>query len=141
MAIETIVHTLTEKKFFDGQQEHNLEIHKLACVADSTDGSFSLAVTKPLLGRIQHFVHDPGGTAPTNLFDAVLTHPTHGYDIAGGALTDLATATTQLYYPEDGSGNPFVGGIYVEGILPVLTWANQSVNSAISDLYIYLLKY
>jgi hypothetical protein len=140
MAVETITHTVTEKKFFDGQVEHNVEIHKLACVADSTDGSFSLAVTIPLFGVIYQFIHDPGSPAPTASFDAVLTHPDHGYDIAGGALTDLHTSNTEMYMPEDGATNILPRGVLVEGILPTLTWANQAVNSAKADLYIYLLK-
>ena len=140
MAAETITCTSTIKKIFDGTVEHELEILKAACVCDTGDGTFSLAFTLPITGRIQHFVTDPGGTAPDANYDLVLTHPTHGYDLAGGALTNLAAATTELWFPEDGATNIFANGIWVEGVLPTLTAAQQTTVGAIFDLYIYILK-
>jgi hypothetical protein len=140
MAAETLTETRTYKKIFDGQDEHELEIIKCACVCDTGDGTFSLAMSNPINGRIVQFITDPGSPAPTNLYDMVLTHPTHGYDIMGGAGADLLTATTELKYPEDGAANPFPNGVWVEGVTPTITLTNQSENGAKFDLYIYVRK-
>lgn len=147
MAVETITCTTTETdiairdgNFQDRRIVQRIEVIKVACVCDTGDGSFSLALTTPLLGRIQQFVTDPGATAPDANYDMVLTHPTHGYDIAGGALTNLAAATTEIWFPEDGATAIWPLGIWVEGVLPTLTFAQQTVVGAIVDLYIYILK-
>ena len=148
MAIEEITCTSTETDitirdgdFQDARIVQRIEVIKCAMKGDTTDGTFSLPMTLPITGRIQQFVTDPSGvTAPDANYDLVLTHPDHGYDIAGGALTNLSDTATQIWFPEDGAAAIWPLGIWVEGVTPTITAAQQTTVSALWDLYIFILK-
>lgn len=111
---------------------------KMAFTADAADGSFpSTAMTFPIDGFVFQVIVDEGGTAPTDDYDIVITD-THGIDIMNGGLADLTADAIKA--PEIASANSYTTEVYVRGT-PTVVITNNSVNSALVDVWIYWREY
>lgn len=113
-----------------------------SCVASADDASFpstatDTAITAAINGLfIAEVRTNPGGTAPTNLYDMVL-NDTDGIDLMGGALADRLTATSQRAIPILATG--VYGTTMVDGAL-TLVITNNLVNSAIAVVKVLLTR-
>jgi hypothetical protein len=140
MAAETLTQTLHATIKSDaGASRKMLQIIKLAIVTSTVDGSCSIDTTEKLTGKLLQIVTDPGTPAPTNLYDLVLNHKTYGNDLAGGALADRLTATTQQVWPSDGT-NPITHGVWLDDTLLTVVTSNQSEAGAKFDIYLFIEK-
>ena len=94
-----------------------------------TDGTFtSWTPTAPnhmVNGMILRFETDPGGTAPTALYDISMTD-SRGVRIDGGSLDNRSATVTEMVTPVLGSDYKFTPN---QGFL-TLGISNNSVNSA-----------
>jgi hypothetical protein len=100
------------------------------CTADSSDGSYpsTSGSTWNIDGFVLLVETDPGSTAPTDNYDIVLNDK-YGADIMGGDLADRDSSATERVKRVE----------FVDGrITPVIT--NNSVNSAVIVIYIYVAK-
>lgn len=93
------------------------------------------ATTLPINGYVTRVVTDPGGTAPTALYDITLTTTNNGEDIMGGKLADRSATVTEAMRPYDSASGTY-GDTYVAGTL-ILTVTNNLVNSATGTVTIY----
>lgn len=81
-----------------------------------TDGSFtSTAITAATLTKLANYYlyemeTDPGSTAPTDLYDIVITASATGYsyDVLGGRGANRSTTVTQSVLPANTTGSRFV---------------------------------
>ncbi len=113
----------------------------LTCTGDGSDGSFPATplVTK-FSGELIRMVTNPGATAPTNLYDVVLTDA-DAIDVLYGAGANLLTATTEENWLAAHSTAANKGYLQnpVISVEDVLTWTitNNSANSAIIVAKLY----
>lgn len=101
------------------------------------DGSFT-ACTLPgmsatTFGQIIAVETDPGGTAPTNLYDITLTDA-QSNDVMGGSLANRSTTATQRAAPLLTSGTEWPAPFY--GTL-TLNITNNAVNAATGSVRVY----
>lgn len=113
----------------------------LTCTADGSDGSFpATALVTKFSGELIRMVTNPGATAPTNLYDIVLTDA-DAIDVLYGAGANLLTATTEENWLAAHSTAANKGYLQnpVISVEDVLTWTitNNSVNSAIIVAKLY----
>ncbi len=126
--------TVTEGKstFLDGK----MVLLKFHCVGDSSNGTFPATSSAIATGGyITRVIVDPGSTAPTALYDITVTDET-GADVMVGLLTNLSASVTkevEPYYSDLAiyGDKPFAVGL-------TLTISNNSVASAIVDVYIFV---
>jgi hypothetical protein len=57
----------------------------------------------------------------------------------GGAVLNAAAATTEMWWPSDGT-NPVQRGVWVDDVLLTVTFAQQTANGAKVDIYLYVLR-
>lgn len=108
-------------------------------VADAADGSVP-STSIPMHGWLVKVVTNPGATAPTANWDAVLGDPDDSaLDVLAGAIANRHTSTTEQVYPmiagapgTVSSTHVFLSGTYTLAI------SGNSVNSATGDLHFYL---
>lgn len=119
----------------------NAEFVVISWVADSADGSVP-STTLGLFGYVQKIVTNPGATAPTANYDMALGDPSDStLDVLAGAIANRHTSNTEQVYPAIAgtigtvsSFHPFLSGTYTFSL------ANNSVNSALGTVEIYLTK-
>lgn len=87
-------------------------------------------------GYVFMVVTNPGGTAPTTLYDITLTDA-DGVDIMGGKLADRSATASEQAIPAVMTG--VYGGRYVIGGL-TLNISNNSVNGAGGTVVIYVAR-
>ncbi len=116
-----------------GSNRHGVRVITVAWTAD-TDGSFTnYEIAIPPRGFIMQVITDPGSTAPTDNYDIALLD-SDSVDVMGGELANRDTANTE-------QGSPLIGNAYgpryISGKL-TLTITNNSVNSAVGEVIIYV---
>lgn len=111
----------------------DVDVWTIAWTSD-TDGSYTNYTTEwNVDGYVFMVVTDPGATAPTGAYDITL-NDSDGVDIMGGELGDLDASLTEQAVPKIGNA---YGTRFVKGPL-VLTISNNSVDSAVGEVIIYI---
>lgn len=126
--------TRTFRSYGKGGPQKNLEEISTTFTADAADGSVPV-LNIQLCGFLIKVITNPGSTAPTANYDAILGDPKDAVlDAAAGFLANRHTSNTEVVYPVgSGAAAPiFLCGSYA------LTVTNNSVNSATSNFTFYL---
>lgn len=102
--------------------------------ADDADGSFDTIALPDISGRLLTIITNPGATAPTDNYDITLVDD-EGIDRLQGVGANRDTANSEeaaIVY----SGTEIHPPV-VDGDVLTLTTANNAVNSAIVEVFIY----
>lgn len=95
----------------------------------------STETTWPIDGYVFLVITNPGGTAPTALYDIVL-NDTSGFDIMGGELANRSDTVTEQAVPKISS---VYGSRFVSGKLTfVLTGNSVSAGTGTVEIYYYV---
>ena len=113
----------------------------LTCTGDASDGSFpATSLVTKFSGELIRMVTNPGGTAPPDLYEIVLTDA-DAIDVLYGAGANLLTAPTEENWLAAHSTAANKGYLQnpVISVEDVLTWTitTNSVNSAIIVAKLY----
>ena len=101
---------------------------------DASDGSIPATTsTWAIDGYVILVVTNPGTTKPTDNYDITLTD-TDSVDVMGGELANRDNTNTEQVVPKI---DTVYGGRWVSGHL-ILTITNQSVNSALGTVVVYI---
>ena len=101
---------------------------------DASDGKVSATPSIVSIdGYIILVITNPGGTAPTTLYDITLTDG-DSIDVMGGQLADRSATLTEQVVPKIGT---VYGGRWVSGIL-TLNITNQDVHSATGTVKVFI---
>jgi hypothetical protein len=123
-------------------QNTNIKTLTFSWTGDSADGTVpstasSTTNTSAIEGMcIYHVITNPGGTAPTALYDIVLNDE-DGMDMMGGTLANRSATLTELAVPLLDSTNVVAGCRMVNGTITMVI-TNQSVNSAVGVIKVFL---
>lgn len=131
MAGSSVTWDLVEEDLENGDRS---KVYRVSWVADDTDGSVpSTASDSDIFGFVVRVVTNPGTTAPTADYDVTLTDE-DGCDVLGAEGSDRSASDSEQIIPKIGSS---YGPCYVNSKL-TLNLSNNSVNSAIGDVIIYV---
>lgn len=111
----------------------NVRVLTFTCTADVTAHTYPVTTSSGNInGYIFLVVTNPGGVAPTTLYDITLTD-SDGVDIMGGELANRSATLSEQAVPL--MGNVY-GSRFVNGTLTI-TITNNSVNSAVTVVKIF----
>ena len=103
--------------------------------SDSGDNAASAVTTHSYYGYVVQCFIDHGGTAPTNLYDLVVTDDS-GIDVLNGKGGDIASGTDTHAFTQTDLDN----GMACHGQL-VITGTNGGTGSGIAVVYLYIARY
>lgn len=126
-----VTQTISFKSLENGQL---VKIVKLHVVASSVDGSVADVTVPKLHGYVLKAMTKPGVTAPTDLYDISLVGPEVSEDALNGVLQNRSTSNTEVVYPTGGTYLP----LWLQPDDYTLHIANNSVHSAIVDIYLFI---
>lgn len=109
----------------------------IVCTADSAAATYPATTISGLRGFCVKVITKPGGTQPTANYDIALNDPdASSLDAFGGALANRSASTQEQVAPVlSGATSPvFLNGDYSLAI------TNNSVNSAVVTIYMYILN-
>ena len=114
----------------------HIKVVTLTCTADDGDGSFPSTVLTVLPrngigGRLVQMITDPGGTAPQDNYDIVLTNGGADMLLGGGANRD--TANTESAFIESNGAHPIYAG--TDTVTLALTGNNVNDATVVIKLY------
>ena len=114
----------------------HIKVVTLTCTADDGDGSFPSTVLTVLPrngigGRLVQMITDPGGTAPQENYDIVLTNGGADMLLGGGANRD--TANTEIAFIESNGAHPIYAG--TDTLTLALTGNNVNDATVVIKLY------
>ena len=131
MAGSSITWDLVEEDLENGDKS---KVYRVSWVADDTDGSVPAGQSpSDIFGFVVRVVTNPGATAPTADYDITIADE-DGCDILGGEGSDRSASDSEQIIPA--LGNSF-GPCYVNSKL-TLNLSNNSVNSAVGDVIVYV---
>lgn len=119
-------------------------IRRIICdwVSDDSAGTAS-ATTRKIVGELIKVVTDPGGTAPTDNWDTVITDP-EGVDVTAACMNaalliarDTANTEETYLYLKEASGTPIGIGAFPVVCDPLTVAVANAGNSKTGQIIIY----
>ena len=114
----------------------DLEKILISWVGDAADGTVP-STDFSFCGTLQRVAINPGATAPTNLYDVVLTDE-DSFDLLLGVGTDLLTATSESKIPTKAGSVANTWELMTYCGLATFTLTGNSVHSATGTMTLFL---
>ncbi len=130
-AVAGVTVTKQTRQYSNGKLTRVVKVH---WVADASGAVTSTAISG-MHGFLVKAVTDPGATAPTASYDITLKDTSDGVvDAAKSLLIDRHTSNTEMIFPVTAAGEL---PIFFEPDTYTFALANNSVNAALGDLWLY----
>ena len=116
-------------------EAHDKAMQVIKCTLTFASGSQSATTAHSYYGFVTQAYLDHGGTAPTNLYDLVITDE-YGVDVLNGKGANIAVATDTYTYTQEDLDN----GMACSGQL-TFSGTNGGSSSGVVEIYLYVARY
>ena len=116
-------------------EAHDKAMQVIKCTLTFASGSQSATTAHSYYGFVTQAYLDHGGTAPTNLYDLVITDE-YGVDVLNGKGANIASATDTYTYTQADLDN----GMACSGQL-TFSGTNGGSSSGVVEIYLYVARY
>ena len=116
-------------------EAHDRAMQVVKCTLTFASGSQSATTTHKYYGYVVQCYLDHGGTAPTNLWDLVVTDE-YGVDVINGKGANIASGTDKHTFTQTDLDN----GMACSGPL-TFSGTNGGSSSGTVEIYLYIARY
>ena len=116
-------------------EAHDKAMQVIKCTLTFASGSQSATTAHSYYGFVTQAYLDHGGTAPTNLYDLVITDE-YGVDVLNGKGVNITSSTDTFTYTQADLDN----GMACSGQL-TFSGTNGGSSSGVVEIYLYVARY